>query len=289
MRASSVGGRPTLIVMDARSGYGRADPGVDTRGVLYPARLPTLARYPAPDRVSPWVRWFWIPEWDIAPGRVSRQHLLPYPACNLVVGPEGTELSGPSTRASHRDLTGTGWAVGALLRPAAAGVLCPDGPAELRDTSIPIDMEDLERGVQAAMSSGDPAPARHAGAVAAFADWLASTLPAPTPEALLANEMASLADASPDWTVTQLAEALHVSRRTLQRLAHEWVGLPPSAMLRRRRLQEAMKRIRTEPQTRIAEVAADLGFVDHAHLTHQVRDDVGITPARYRDEVTEGR
>lgn len=275
--------------MDAQGQHGQPDPGVDTRGVLYPARLPTFARYPAPERLGAWVRWFWIPEWDIARGRVSRQHLLPYPACNLVVGPDGTELSGPSTRASYRDLIGRGWVVGALLRPAAARELCPGGPASLLDVSVRIELPDLEHGVQAAMAARQPTAARHASAVEAFAEWLAATLPAPTAEAHLANEMAELADSSPERTVAQLAEALHVSRRTLQRLAHEWVGLRPSAMLRRRRLQEAMERIRTRPESRIAEVAADLGFVDHAHLTHQVRDDLGITPTRYRHEVDEGR
>src|SRR5690242_5813131 len=85
---------------------------VALRGVLYPTRLPTFARVPAPESVGALVRWFWIPQWDIQPGRTSRQHLIAYPACNLVVQGDAVELAGPSTRSSYRDLAGKGWAVG---------------------------------------------------------------------------------------------------------------------------------------------------------------------------------
>lgn len=91
----------------------------DTRGVLYPARLPTFDRVGAPDDLSSMVSWFWIPQWSLAPGRTSRQNILPFPACNLVVEPDAVLIVGPSTQRTHRDLTGSGWAVGALLRPAA--------------------------------------------------------------------------------------------------------------------------------------------------------------------------
>ena len=91
----------------------------DGRGILFPARLPTFHREPAPTGIEGLVRWFWIPLWDIAPGRVSRQNILPFPASNLVVDAAGVGLSGPTTGPSFRDLSGKGWAVGALLRPAA--------------------------------------------------------------------------------------------------------------------------------------------------------------------------
>lgn len=53
-----------------------------TRGVLYPAQLPQLHRLPAPAPATDLVAWFWIPEWDIAPGRSSRQHVVAFPASN---------------------------------------------------------------------------------------------------------------------------------------------------------------------------------------------------------------
>ncbi len=69
----------------------------DRRGVLYPAKLPSFHRQPADESLRALVRWFWIPRWDLAAGRVSRQELLPFPASNLVVEPGGVSLAGPTT------------------------------------------------------------------------------------------------------------------------------------------------------------------------------------------------
>jgi AraC-like DNA-binding protein len=70
--------------------------------------------------------------------------------------------------------------------------------------------------------------------------------------------------------------------RTLQRLAHRTVGLPPAAMIRRRRLQEAAQRVRDDPGVRLAEVAAELGYSDQAHLAADFRTVLGITAGSYR-------
>ena len=251
----------------------------DQRGILYPVRLPTFVRLPPPDAVAALVRWFWIPEWDIAPGRVSRQHLLPFPACNLVVGPDAVELSGPATRRSHKDLTGSGWAVGALLRPAAVPAFTP-APADLQDLAEQIKAPDLHVRVTEAMTSaGD----RHSLAVNAFAHWLAATVPPPGPEGLLANTMADLIDADPSvLRVEDVATRLHVSTRTVQRLARRYVGLPPLTMIRRRRLQEAAQQLRIHPDTNLAELAAHLGYADQAHLTSDFSTILGLTPGVYR-------
>jgi AraC-like DNA-binding protein len=256
------------------------------RGVLYPARLPTFHRIPAPERVASLVRWFWIPEWQIAPGRSSRQHLIAFPACNLVVEPDTVGLAGPSTRSSHRDLTGTGWAVGALLRPAAVPSFAED-PAAIRDRYQPMELTALHDRVSQAMNGSSDQATRHRLAVDAFADWLIETVPAPTRDALLANAMAELIDSDPDvLRVEDAAALLNVSARTLQRLARRYVGLPPLMMIRRRRLQEAAERLRTDPSMNLAAVAADLGYTDHAHLANEFRSVLGLTLSTYRQQVS---
>jgi AraC-like DNA-binding protein len=232
------------------------------------------------------VRWFWIPEWQIAAGRSSRQHLIAFPACNLVVEPNVVGFAGPTTRRSFRDLSGTGWAVGALLRPAAVPVFTAD-PAALRDAYQPVELPALHEAVSAAMNSCDDRQQRHGLAVEAFTDWLTANAGAPTEEALLANSMAELIDGDPAvLKVEDAATQLHVSARTLQRLAQRYVGLPPSMMIRRRRLQEAAERLRTDPDTNLAAVAADLGYTDHAHLANEFRSVLGLTLSSYRRETS---
>jgi AraC-like DNA-binding protein len=256
--------------------------GGDWRGVLYPTRMPSFHRVPPPETVAAWVRWFWIPEWHLAPGRVSRQEIIAFPACNLVVEPDLVGLAGPTTRRSFRDLTGRGWAVGALLRPAAVPHFVED-PGAIRDAYLTLDLPDLHAAVTAAMTSDQEAAERRSRAVDAFAHWLNDSLPALGSEALLANAMADLIDGSP--SVQQVKEAaahLGVSVRTLQRLARRYVGLPPAAMIRRHRLQEAAERLRREPSIDIAAVASDLGYADHAHLTTEFRNVLNFTPSAYR-------
>lgn len=250
-----------------------------TRGVLYPARLPEFHRLPAPTEAAHLVGWFWIPEWDIEPGRSSRQEVVSYPALNLVVEPGGVSLSGATTRVFHRDLRGRGWAVGALLRPAAVPALIDD-PAALVDTSRPLDVPELHAAVVAAMSAGK---GRRERAVAAFSRWLVARAAPDGEVARQANAVFDVllgddAAASPEEAAARMA----VSVRTLQRLAHRHVGLSPAAMIRRRRLQEAASRVRDDPDADLASVAAELGYADHAHLTRDFRAVLGIAPRTYR-------
>ncbi len=250
------------------------------RGILYPARLPTFRRVIPPPSSANLVRWFWIPEWDLAPGRTSRQHLIAYPACNLVVERDLVGLSGPTTAASHRDLTGHGWAVGALLQPAAVPAFTED-PAQDSDAYRVLDLPDLHEAVASAMTTEKPG--RHDRAVAVFTDWLLAHVPPPDDEALLANRLASLVDADPSVLgVEQVAEQLSVSPRTVQRIARKYVGLPPAAMIRRRRLQAAAAQVRNDPQVELAALAADLGYSDQSHLANDFRSVLGFTPSGYR-------
>lgn len=255
------------------------------KGILYPARLPAFHRFPAPASVAELVQWFWIPEWDIEPGRTSRQHLIAYPSCNLVVQPDGVAFSGPTTRAAHRDLHGKGWAVGALLRPAAVP-LFTDEPGSLRDTEVDFPAEELRLSVSDAMNAYDGGTHRERS-VEAFVGWLASVAgPAMSEEALLANRLMDVVASDVSLVrVEDAASALAVSTRTLQRVAKKFIGLSPVALIRRRRLQDAAERARLDPGVDLSVLAAELGYADHAHLTNDFRKYLGFTPSTYRQAV----
>jgi len=255
------------------------------KGILYPARLPSFHRVAAADSVADLVQWFWIPEWDIEPGRTSRQHLIAYPGSNLVVQPDGVVFSGPTTRAAHRDLAGRGWAVGALLRPAAVP-LFTDEPSGLRDAEMAVAAEELHRSVAEVMNRHD-GDTRRGRAVDAFARWLARFAgPGVPEEALLANRLMDVIGS--DATIVRVedaASALAVSQRTLQRVARKYVGLSPAALIRRRRLQDAAERARLDPSADLAAIAAELGDADHSHLTNDFQKYLGFTPSTYRREL----
>ncbi len=79
-----------------------------------------------------------------------------------------------------------------------------------------------------------------------------------------------------------LAEALHLSTRTLQRVFKDRVGFSPGTFVRITRFQEALSAVRQEPARSLSEVAHRLGYADHAHMTREFRELTGRTPSDYR-------
>lgn len=106
-------------------------------------------------------------------------------------------------------------------------------------------------------------------------------------EALLANAMAESISNNPDLVrIADVAQQLSVSTRTLQRLAVKYVGLSPSALIRRRRLQEAANQLRTHPGLELAALATQFGYADQAHLANDFQRFLGFTPSSYQKSLT---
>lgn len=250
---------------------------MNPRGILYPAQLPTFERRAASPAADALVRWFWISQWEIAPGRTSRQDVLAFPALNLLVETDLIGLAGATTERSHRDLVGTGWAVGALLRPAATPAVTDDARAIL-DAYPPVDAPELHETVAAAMCRGDLA-----GACVAVESWLTARVPTVSDDAELANRLVVAIEEDDEiLTVEDAAATIGVSPRTAQRLTRRFVGLTPLALIHRRRLQHAAHLLSTEPGTAVADIAAELGYADQSHLVRDFRKVLGFTPGGYR-------
>lgn len=275
---------------------------IPRKGQLRPdARAPVSRILPTAEG-EPLARWFWVPEWDLPEGAVHEALTLPFPACQLVVEADAVRVYGPVSRAWRRDLTGRGWAVGALLRPGAAHALVGDvGTLRDRDTEtkgatrLHADVTLVMDG-RAMDDAGDvgerpAADERHAAAARLLQDWLVAEVGAAVaadPDAGPARRLVDLADSDPSLLrVDDLAARLGASVRTVQRLASTHVGMSPGEIIRRRRLQEAAERVREEPGADLSTIAADLGYADHAHLTREFGRMLGFTPTGYRAGGTE--
>lgn len=255
-----------------------------TRGILFPSELPRFERRSPEPEAGALVRWFWIAQWDVLPGRISRQTLLPFHALNLVVGSDGVAVSGASTRRGHRDLTGRGWVVGALLRPAAVPRFCAD-PAAVLDGEVNLVEPDLFELVAEPIRRASPDVGE---ACRRFSNWLVDAIPRQSAEGLLANSLIERIEADPAIVrVKDAADSIGVSVRTAQRLTRRYVGLTPLALIRRRRLQEAAEQVRTDPGRSLVDVAARFGYADQAHLVRDFRDVLDFTPGQYRGSLTE--
>jgi AraC-like DNA-binding protein len=273
---------------------GEAAPG-ESRGHLNPSARAPVARLAPPPHLADAIVHVWIPEWDLPPGQVLTQAVLTYPVVNLVVQPGAPEgevaLHGPRTTVSHRELSGCGWAVGALLRPAAVPALLAavpgGGPAPaLVDASARLEEPELLAEVAAAMRPHGPE--RHQRALDVVTGWVRRRLAAagaPDADGLLANALLDVVAGDGmefPRRVGEVAARLGVSVRTVQRLSLAHTGFTPAALLRRRRLQDAADRLRRDPGLDLARLAHETGYADHAHLTRDFRAVLGLTPSDFR-------
>lgn len=84
-----------------------------------------------------------------------------------------------------------------------------------------------------------------------------------------------------DFNPPALATALGVPLRTLQAAAAS-AGTTPSALIMRRRLQLAAKKLVSEPGASVTAIAIECGFADSAHFARRFQQHFGTTPSHYR-------
>jgi transcriptional regulator GlxA family with amidase domain len=81
--------------------------------------------------------------------------------------------------------------------------------------------------------------------------------------------------------VSELAAELCCSRKHLAARFREHVGLPPKLVARMLRFRETTERMLAAHGRSLAEVAADCGYYDHAHLDRDFREFARTTPTAF--------
>lgn len=224
-------------------------------------------------------RHVWASRWSLPQGEVRPQRVLTYPQCNVAVMPGASAmLHGPSKGVAQVDLAGEGWVVGVLLEPAAGPLLARVPLVDLLDRAVALDGAPTDA-IVAAMAAGDWR--EQVGAI--VEDWLAPLARAVDERGRLANAACRLVEEDDRIVRTaQLAEAVGLSARALERLIREYTGLTPHRLIERRRLQIAATTLFADPTTDLAALAAELGFSDQAHFTRRYRAALGETPSATR-------
>ncbi|WP_299039062.1 AraC family transcriptional regulator [uncultured Pseudokineococcus sp.] len=245
-----------------------------------------MSRYDPDPGLAPLVRRFWIPVWSVPPGQEAPQQVLQHPVCLLVVTPDYARFYGVTSGLSTTVLAGDGWAVGVMCTPAAGHLLARRPLAEHADRAVDVGevlgaaAGPLVERVRTAMAADPLDPAAHAAAMAAYGDALRPLLPVDAEGELVDRVVAFVEERTDVTRVSQVCEAFGLSERALQRLVHRRVGLTPKWLIQRRRLHEAVGRLRAGGTTH-AEIAADLGYADQAHLVRDFSRVTGTTPGRF--------
>ncbi|MGD7787908.1 helix-turn-helix domain-containing protein [Propionibacteriaceae bacterium Y1700] len=237
------------------------------------------------------IRRYWIPVWDTP--TPTTQRVLQYPVCLLVISNSYARLVGPARGVSTKELSGRGWAFGVMLQPAAGTMLLTgqesltdapsvqavvDGHLEL--SALPA-VRELVPEITRLMITDPHSPDGHARAIKAVERTLSTVGPLDA-EGLLINDIVEWVEGSPEvQRVGQITERFGVSERSLQRLLLRRIGLTPKWLIARRRLHEVSERLQRGDGVRLADVAADLGYTDQAHLSRDFRTVTGMTPRSF--------
>jgi AraC-like DNA-binding protein len=81
--------------------------------------------------------------------------------------------------------------------------------------------------------------------------------------------------------IEELAKVTGLSPRQFSRCFVETYGIPPQKFLIKMRVQAACERLR-DSNDELADIAISLGFYDQSSFTLQFRQNMGLTPRRYR-------
>lgn len=249
-------------------------------------RSHTICRYDPPADVTSLVQRYWIPVWSVPPGREAPQRVLQYPVALMVITPAYARFYGVVSGLSTTTLTGVGWAVGVMFQPAAGSLLAGTAMAVWTDRFADLTevmgetATHLTCAVRRAMTDRPDTEASHRAAMEVYADVLRSYLPVDD-QGILINDIVDFVEGRPDLTrVAQICTTFDLSERALQRLTRRRLGLTPKWLIQRRRLQEAAERLR-QGHGNLADVAAELGYADQPHFTHDFQAVTGMTPGEF--------
>lgn len=219
---------------------------------------------PPPPRLAPLVACVWRQHAEAA----WVQRVVPDGCVDVMWVTAGSEVraevAGPDTWAHSERLDAGTSIAGVRFRPGAAGEVLGLPLHALRDERVPL-AELWGRVAVEAMTDQVVVSSRpEAAAVAALLARLPDAPDDSGPELA-----ATLAARAGPGTVRQMADELGLSERQLHRRCMAAFGYGPKTVQRVLRFQAALEAARAG--RRLADVAAETGYADQAHMSREVR------------------
>jgi AraC-like DNA-binding protein len=252
------------------------------RGILQPQKAErsfSVERRDPSEPLAGVVERYWITTWDLRGEQPHRQNVLPHPRVNMTFIPGRARIAGVVRGLFTEQLADSGRAIGVMFRPGGfrgylgapistitdrfvpvADHFGPPG-AELAERVVAADTDDALRAIEA---------------------FLLERLPPPDESVDLASRAVDLVATTPDLLrVDDLATALDLTMRGLQRLFNEYVGAAPKWVIRQYRMHEATDAAIRGADVDWAALAHRLGYSDQAHFVRDFTGRVGMSPTAY--------
>ena len=233
------------------------------------------------DAFRPLVDAYWINQRD-ADGGAAPDRVLPDGCIDLIFcgGPGGGRLfvSALIERPTFFRAGGPAWFAGVRFRPAMARAILDVEPADCRDRDTPAAAVDrrfaaLEDRLRHCASADTALAVLTQVVEARLAARDADAAPPRVRQAIALLERGS--DAA---QVRDVARAIGIAERSLQRELMRWTGLAPKSLARILRMRRTLRAIRTG-RAPLAEIAIVMGYADQAHMTRELKALAGYTPA----------
>ncbi len=234
---------------------------------------------PPKEALAPYVAAYW--HFRAIPGEEPTEHTIP-PDGSLSLFADSSlpalGLQGPMTEPLTTLIEEPVSIWGVRFWPGAAASLLPLGGNSYRNTDLPP-------GSRALGAWGEEVALRLRGTTSeeqAARRWdqiLGAELPhaAPLDEAVMTAVLTIIA-AGGQVRIATLADQIGLSPRQLRRRFRARTGLSPKELARVRRIRAAIAPLALGATEPWAQVAAERGFADQAHLVHEVRRLFGRSP-----------
>lgn len=199
------------------------------------------------------------------------------------LGGESARVVGPMTRAEVVRLSKGTRLFGVRFRPGAAALFLDARADELGDRDAPL--EDVVKAETARLTDGVFAARDDAGRIAAVERFLAqANVRQRAEDSRLRHAVNTLCRSYGSASVRDVAMAVRLSDRQLERLFLERVGLGPKLFARVMRLQRAVELGSNAVTSSQAELALHAGYADESHLLRDFRALAGLSPRGLADE-----
>ena len=257
------------------------------RGVLHQrlehGEFQHARRAPSP-ALAGLVEHYWHVAWDLRGLPAQRQETLPHPNVQFVVEAGLTAIYGVHTRRFIRLLEGQGSVFGVKFKTGGFFPFYRTPVSGLMDRSLnPSQIF----GTHATRFEKDVLASDSIDAMSSAAEGLLlSHLPPEDPNVARVSAWAShIASDRSLTSVDELALRTGLTKRALQRLFNQYVGIGPKWMINRYRLHEAVAKMQAGIPIVWTELALELGYFDQAHFIRDFRKMIGRSPAEYaRDQ-----
>lgn len=233
----------------------------------------------APDAaLAEFVDYFWLVRWHAQDQH--QQQVVPQPRVHVATERGRLLVHGISREPFFRTLHGSGHVLGAAFH---AGGFRPLLRRSLGTISGSVaSAHDVlghdDRPVSARILDTDETGEM----VTALQEYLLRTEPVPDAGASEATALVAEAERRRDITRAEdLAAHAGYSLRSLQRMFTEYVGIGPKWIIQRFRILDAVAVAHAGGPIRWANLAAELGFSDQAHLIRVFTQVIGTPPAAY--------